>query len=452
MPKVIQIHRKNAVDSAVDKCVHFGFCTAVCPTYVLDNEENDSPRGRIALAKEMLAGGKPKSKAIEHLDRCLSCLSCETTCAANVPYREIIDGAREYIELSGVRPWRDRVFRAFLAKTLTTPRLLRVASQLGKLMPRSLAMKSGPLGALASLSHAPAVSALRARHEEPAMPPTRLSGRRVALLNGCVQSVIGMEINAAARRLLERSGVAVVDIDESLCCGALELHMGKRKTGAERSARFVQTLARMLETKDVEAFVTTTSGCNSVVQQFDEVLSDRLDLAEQVTTVTSATHDITQYVLELDLECSGAAEGVCVSYHDACSMTHGLKLTSPPRQLFKRLNVDQRNIAEAHMCCGSAGVYNILQPEISERLGKRKAEHASAGNPDVIAAANLGCLVQISRFTSIPVAHTVQILDWVTGGPAPRGLENFEPRPMAAPVSNAQHVEAEATTTEDAFW
>jgi len=468
MPKTITIHREQAVGAAIDKCVHFGFCTAVCPTYVLDAEENDSPRGRIALAKEMLAaGGKPKAATILHLDRCLSCLSCETTCAANVPYREIIDGAREYIEASGARPWTQQAFRTMLAKTLTTPRLLSMANGLARLMPRSMANLPGPIGALAALSTAPAVAALRAREgwESAAPLAAEIGGsstgasktgeansiRRVGLLNGCVQSVLGGEINAAALRLLERAGIAVVELDKGQCCGALELHMGKRRSGAKKSADLVREVSRLLSTGEIEAIVTTTSGCNSVIQHFDEVLADNPELSAEAAKMKAATHDIAVFALELDLPATGAADGACVSYHDACSMTHGLKLTRQPRQLFKQLNFDQRNIAEAHLCCGSAGVYNILQPDISARLGKRKADNASVGDPDVIAAGNLGCLVQISRFTPIPVAHTVQLLDWATGGPPPRGLEGFQPRPLPEPEPVFE-AEAPAQESEEAFW
>ena len=480
MPKTITIHREKAVGAAIDKCVHFGFCTAVCPTYVLDAEENDSPRGRIALAKEMLAaGGKPKAETILHLDRCLSCLSCETTCAANVPYREIIDGAREYIEASGARPWTQRVFRTVLAKTLTTPGLLSMANSLARLMPKSMANMPGPVGALAALSRAPAVAALRTREDgelsgaarqgpadgkahgamaragAPAADETGTNppktARRVGLLNGCVQSVLGGEINAAALRLLARAGISVIELDKGQCCGALELHMGKRSAGARKSAGLVREVSRMLAVGEIEAVVTTTSGCNSVIQHFDEVLADNPELRAEAERVKAATHDICIFALELDLPATGAANGARVSYHDACSMTHGLKLTRQPRQLFKQLSFDQRNIAEAHLCCGSAGVYNILQPEISARLGKRKADNASIGDPDVIAAGNLGCLVQISRFTPVPVAHTVQLLDWATGGPPPRGLEGFQPRALPEPEP-AFEAAAPAQESEEAFW
>lgn len=275
--------------------------------------------------------------------------------------------------------------------------------------------------------------------------------RRVGLLNGCVQSVLGGEINAAASRLLARAGVAVVELDQGQCCGALELHMGRRQAGTQKSAALVREVARLLSSGQIEAVVTTTSGCHSVMQHIDEVLAEVPELHAEALSVKAATQDISVYAMTLGLAATGGARGARVSYHDACSMTHGLKLTRQPRQVLKQMDFDQRNIAEAHLCCGSAGVYNILQPEISARLGKRKADNASVGEPDVIAAANLGCLVQISRFTTVPVAHTVQLLDWATGGPPPRGLEDFRPR--AVPEPEASFVAQDcAPAEEEAFW
>lgn len=454
MSKNIRIHRKDATESAINKCVHFGFCTAVCPTYVLDGEENDSPRGRIALAKEMMETGKPTAKTIKHLDRCLSCLSCETTCAANVPYRDIIDGAREFIESSDCRPWHERVFRNILARTMTTPSLLRISYSLCKRIPRALGHIPGPVGALITLSRAPAVNAFQSRgsDETVVLDQTPSEVRKVALLTGCVQSILGEEINAATIRFLRRAGVVVVPTNENLCCGALELHMGRRRSGTEKSIQLVKFLASLLNEGVIDSVLTTTSGCNSVIQHFDEVLADSPELFSDVAKVKSVTLDITEFALHLNLTSSGVADGAQVAYHDACSMTHGLKLTRQPRLILAQLNLEARNITESHLCCGSAGVYNILQSGISTRLGTRKAKHASAGRPDVIAAGNLGCLIQISRFTEIPVAHTVQLMDWATGGPAPRGLENFQRRELKRTDDGVDNFDSKATAVEETFW
>jgi glycolate oxidase iron-sulfur subunit len=438
MPKTITIHRQKEALAATESCVHFGFCTAVCPTYVLDGEELDSPRGRIALARDMLASDAPPSPAaMRHLDRCLSCLSCETTCAAGVSYRDIIDGAREHIEQSRARPLPQRLLRSALARILTTPALLRPALAAGRLLRGAAGRLGGPLGALASLSAAPGLAALAPRGEPASAPPAHPT-RRVTLLAGCAQSVLGAEINASAERLLARGGIAVVPVPGVQCCGALELHMGRRQAAARHMEQAVRSWSAALEAGHIDAIVSTTSGCGSVIKRYEELLSDRPELSAQVQRVVAATTDITQIAAGLPLAASGAAQGLAVSYHDSCSLKHGLKLERPPRRAMGALDMDVRDIAESHLCCGSAGTYNILEPAIADRLGQRKAAHASAGGPDVIAAGNMGCLVQISRFTSVPVAHTVQLLDWATGGPPPRGLEGFRPAPPPAAAADTQ--------------
>ena len=452
MSNTITVHRLDQAKAATDQCVHFGFCTAVCPTYVLDAEENDSPRGRIAIAKDMLESGAPPSAAaVKHLDRCLSCLSCETTCAAGVKYRDIIDTAKEYIENSGVRPVQERLFRALLSRLLTTPSYLSFMMRAGRPLSRLGRRLPGSLGALASISNAPALRAFEPRTGLSAathVVPTR----RMALLSGCVQSVTGSEINASAQRVLERAGITVIPTQGSTCCGALDLHMGRRQRAIEHAAKTVKTWATQLECGEIEAIVVTTSGCASVIKHYDELLDLQPDLAPLVKRVMDATRDITEVLQELPMVGGDAVRGAVVSYHDACSMKHGLKLTRTPRNVLERLAFDVRDIAESHICCGSAGTYNILQPAIAERLGKRKAGHAESCRPDVIVAGNLGCLVQMSRFTNVPVAHTVQLVDWATGGPAPRGLENFIPKAPEESIAVAESLQPATISTEDSLW
>ncbi|WP_043541637.1 heterodisulfide reductase-related iron-sulfur binding cluster, partial [Achromobacter sp. RTa] len=290
---------------------------------------------------------------------------------------------------------------------------------------------------------------------EPAPAPPANATRRVALLDGCAQSVLGAEINASAERLLTRAGVAVVSVPGVQCCGALELHMGRRQAAVKHMEQAVRSWATALEDGRIDAIVSTTSGCGSVIKRYEELLSDRPDLSSQVRRVVEATADITQIAAGLPLAASGAAQGLAVSYHDSCSLKHGLKLERPPRRAMGALGLDVRDIAESHLCCGSAGTYNILEPAIADRLGQRKAAHAAAGQPDVIAAGNMGCLVQISRFTPIPVAHTVQLLDWATGGPPPRGLEGFRPAPPPAAADDQTPAATPVPTTAgsgDLLW
>jgi glycolate oxidase iron-sulfur subunit len=471
MSTVIPIHRLDEAKSAVEACSHLGFCTAVCPTYELDGEENDSPRGRIALAKKLFdSGAAASAETILHLDRCLSCLSCQTTCGANVNYRDIIDAAREHIEVSGARPWRQRLFRGFLAQVLTNPRLLAPMLSVGRVLAPMGHRFPGSLGALAQLSIAPAARALsrsgvsdahrnsgrtngssRGAGIDTGMETS--GGRCVILLSGCVQDVVGAEINAAAERILKRARLKVIATSGGTCCGALDLHLGRRQQAVQHAARLVNEWAEQLAANEVIAIVTTASGCASVLQHCDEVLSELPQMAAAIAAVKSSLKDITELVPSLDLPTADSVTGLRVAYHDACSMKHGLKLTSTPRNAMRKLGIEVIDIAESHLCCGSAGTYNILQPEIAERLGLRKASHAGASHPDVIAAGNLGCLVQISRFTDIPIVHTVQLLDWATGGPAPVGLQGFLPQPVPKAVPEETYLPgALAPNSEDTFW
>ncbi|OWT56195.1 glycolate oxidase subunit GlcF [Candidimonas nitroreducens] len=437
MQTIIPTERLEQGRKVADTCVHFGFCTSVCPTYVLDHEENDSPRGRIALIKDMLAeGGKPPAATVLHVDRCLSCLSCATTCAAGVDYRSLIDTAREYIEQSGVRPLSERLKRKALSYIMTHPRLLSVATRAAHVAGGAAARLPGTLGTLARLSNARAVGAFAARGLGPdeGIRAGSLNAGKVTLLDGCVQSALGREINDAARRLLGRMGIEVVDSGlAGRCCGALDLHLGHRGAAQRHAARLVDTWHTLLEQGEIEAIVVTTSGCGSVIRHYSELFQDDPPRRERAARVEQACVDITQFLnaraQDLPLTSPIPAR---VAYHDSCSLKHGQKITREPRAVLGRAGFVVADIAENHLCCGSAGTYNILQPEIAARLGQRKAGNIEAVRPDIIAAGNMGCLVQISLYTDIPVAHTVQLLDWAAGGPPPRGMESFTPAAQPA--------------------
>lgn len=434
---VIPLQRRDAGRDIAATCVQFGFCTSVCPTYVLDGEENDSPRGRIALIRQMLdAGGPPDPTTVKHIDRCLSCLSCTTTCAAGVNYRELVDTARDYIEASGVRPWSERVWRRTLAFLLTSPRLLSLGLRVGQPLLPALARRPGRLGALARQGQAPALTALRRRSvtvETPALATpsdsasTQAPLRRVALLAGCAQSALGPEIHAATRRLLARLGVDCVvpraPARDGACCGALSLHLGYREQAQAMAAVWVDAWSGMLAQGEIDAIVLTTSGCGSVIRHYAELFEPDDPRRAQAQRVADHALDISECIARLSPTPQRTHRGVRVAYHDACSLKHGQRLTQPPRQVLKRLGFVVLEPGESHLCCGSAGTYNLLQPDIADRLGERKANHLASTRPDVIAAGNLGCLVQVSRFTPVPIAHWVQLVDWATGGPAPAGME-----------------------------
>lgn len=466
MQTIIPIERIQKGKQIADTCVHFGFCTAVCPTYVLDGEENDSPRGRIALIKTMLEqGGKPEASTITHVDRCLSCLSCATTCAAGVDYRPLIDTAREYIEKSGARPLSETLTRKALAYVMTSPKVLGGLMKIGKPWAGVTARLPGVLGALGRLSSAPGLHALAERKPSSVTPPINNQLppiRKIALLDGCAQSVTGKEINDAARRVFNRLNVQVIESDvANECCGALNLHMGYEQKASNQARNLINDWYGKLSRQEIDAIVVTTSGCGSVIRHYSDLFANDPDMLERARHVEDACLDITQFLMQLPMPTLDtlqheAHHGARVAYHDSCSLKHGQKISTEPRSLLNGLGFSVKDIAENHLCCGSAGTYNILQPAIAERLGQRKADNIAATQPDVIAAGNMGCLLQISLYAPTPIAHVVQLADWALGGPAPRGLESFTP--AKAPITRSQeeniwgHETVSDTEVVDSLW
>jgi glycolate oxidase iron-sulfur subunit len=429
-------------DGILRTCVHYGFCTATCPTYVLFRDENDSPRGRIDLIRSMLEkGGPPEPKTVHHLDRCLSCLSCVTTCAVKVDYTHLIDIARTYIENNYRRPLGDRLLRILLAKTLPHPRrfaaamrIARFARPLAGLMPKRIANLMQLAGReVRSEFIAPQV-----------FPPQGAKKMRVLLLAGCAQQALDAEINAATIRVLTRHGCEVVIASGAGCCGALPLHMGREREGRELARRNVEAWSRV---HDVDAVVVNASGCGTTVKDYGHLLGD-----SEGHRTGALTRDITEILDGLDLRVTND-KFYRVAYHDACSLQHGQRVIEPPRALLAKCGFDVVDLPERHFCCGSAGTYNLLQPDIAETLGRRKASHAESLAPDFIAAGNLGCMVQIGRYTGIPVLHTVSLIDWATGGPMPvalGGLALREPHPKPKAVESTPG--ASAPAADSGFW
>ncbi len=408
-------------DRVLRKCVHCGFCLATCPTYVLLGDELDSPRGRVYLMKEMLeAGGPPAAGTVKHIDRCLSCLSCVSTCPAGVDYGRLVDRTRVRIESTFRRPWRDRWLRRFLGWVLVRPRALRVAMSAGGLARPFAAWLPPRLAALARLSpgvaRGPAPAA--AAGSRPAEGARR---RRVALLTGCVQSVAGTEVHEATVRLLRRHGCEVVVAEGAGCCGALNLHLGDEDAALRSAERSVRSWWREIRNGGLDAVVVNASGCGTAIKDYVHLFRDRPELREAASAVAGRAVDVSELLLDLGLKPAPARPEV-VAYHDACSLRHGQGLTEPPRRLLARAGFEVRAPAEGHLCCGSAGTYNMLQPAIASRLGARKAANLERLEPDVVAAGNLGCIVQIGAHTGLPVVHTVELLDWATGGPPPPAM------------------------------
>jgi glycolate oxidase iron-sulfur subunit len=401
-------------------CVHCGFCTATCPTYLVLGDELDSPRGRIYLIKDMLEAGRPADeKTVKHIDRCLSCLACMTTCPSGVHYMHLVDHARAYIEETYRRPPTERALRWALAKVLPYPRRFRaalLAARLGRpfagVMPRQLrAMLEMAPRALPPTSRADSPQAFQAEGSR---------RKRVALLTGCAQRVLDPGINAATIRLLTRHGCEVVVAEGAGCCGALTHHMGRTAESHATAARTIRAWMREVRGEGIDAVVVNASGCGTTVKDYGHMFRGEA-LAEDAATVAGLARDVTELMAELGLG-PAQAPRLRVAYHAACSLQHGQQIRAEPKALLKAAGFEVVEPRDAHLCCGSAGTYNLLQPEISQELRARKVATLEERRPDVIAAGNIGCMVQIGAGTSVPVVHTVELLDWATGGPRPAAL------------------------------
>lgn len=398
-------------------CVHCGFCTATCPTYQVLGDELDSPRGRIYLIKEMLESGRPAdARTVRHIDRCLSCLACVSTCPSGVDYMHLIDQARAYVEKTYRRPWHDRALRAILAWVIPHPTRFRLAL-LGAKIARPFARLIPDARLRAMLAMAPKTIPPVSRNDDPqtfaAEGPPRL---RVALMTGCAQKALNTDINDATIRLLRRLGCEVVIPRGMGCCGALTHHMGREAESHGAAAANVAAFMAEVRGKGLDAIVINTSGCGTTVKDYGHMLG-----GEEAATVSRLAMDVSEVLVKLGLP-QGAAKGLRVAYHAACSLQHGQQVKTAPKDLLKRVGFEVVEPADSHLCCGSAGTYNLLQPEISAQLKARKVETLEARTPDIIAAGNIGCMMQIGSGTGVPVVHTVELLDWATGGPKPRAL------------------------------
>jgi len=418
-------------DKILRACVHCGFCTATCPTYVLLGDELDSPRGRIYLIKEMLEKDKPPTQeVVKHIDRCLSCLACMTTCPSGVNYMHLVDQARVKIEKDYTRPLTERMLRAVLAWVLPRPGLFRASMILARL--------GRPLAALLpadSKAAAGSPTLLRRIKAMLALAPGRLPAAgpaggsvfpaqgprrgRVALLQGCAQQVLAPRINQAAINLLTRHGIEVVLVKDEQCCGALTHHLGHDGDALARARANITVWLDEAERGGLDAILVTTSGCGTVIKDYGFMLREDRDFANPAAKVSALAKDITEYVSGLELQPAQPHDDLVIAYHSACSLQHGQKITQAPKELLSKNGFVVKDVPESHLCCGSAGTYNILQPDIAVRLRDRKVANIATVEPDMIAAGNIGCMVQIAGGTSVPVVHTIELLDWATGGPRP---------------------------------
>jgi glycolate oxidase iron-sulfur subunit len=425
-------------DKILRACVHCGFCTATCPTYVLLGDELDSPRGRIYLIKEMLEKDeKPTAEVVKHIDRCLSCLACMTTCPSGVNYMHLVDQARVRIEQQYARPLTDRLLRRALAVVLPSPKLFRLSLIFARLGGLAAALSPASRPGTENPSFLSKIKAMLT------LAPSRLPPRRepaghiypaqgerrgrVALLQGCAQQVLAPAINAAAISLLTRHGIEVVLAEGEQCCGSLTHHLGMDGVALKAARANIDAWLEEADRGGLDAVVVTTSGCGTTIKDYGFMLREDRIYADKAARISALAKDISEYVTQLELSFPTSRSDIVVAYHSACSLQHGQKITTLPKELLFKSGFVVKDIPESHLCCGSAGTYNILQPQLAGRLRDRKVSNVEAVKPDVVAAGNIGCLVQIEqglreRGNVIPVLHTIALVDWATGGPRPDAI------------------------------
>jgi glycolate oxidase iron-sulfur subunit len=403
------------------KCVHCGFCTATCPTYVLLGDELDSPRGRIYLIKDMLEQDRPADAAVvKHLDRCLSCLACMTTCPSGVHYQHLIDHARDHVERTYRRPLGDRLLRQLLARVLPFPQRMRLALRLASLVPGFLRSSTLLTASLRAMLQLAATHARAPRPQLTVSPRPRMPRGRIALVLGCAQGVLTPETHAATQRLLSRAGWEVVPV--SGCCGALSHHLGRREEAGDFAARLIANLRAASAAGALDAIVVNASGCGTQLKDYGFMLRNHPQLAAEAARFSALSRDITEVLGQAPLPVQPLEARPVIAYHSACSMQHGQQLDALPRRLLREAGFELRDIPEGHLCCGSAGSYNILQPQIATQLRDRKLANIERTGASVIATGNVGCILQLRSGSALPIVHTVELLDWACGGPKPAAL------------------------------
>jgi glycolate oxidase iron-sulfur subunit len=412
-------------DKILRACVHCGFCTATCPTYVLLGDELDSPRGRIYLIKDMLENDRPATaEVVKHIDRCLSCLACMTTCPSGVHYMHLVDHARAHIERTYRRPLADRLVRTVLAKVmpdLKRFRLALIAAQIGKPLARLFeAVGLKPIASMLRLAPAgfPPSGGLVPRTFA-AQGPRR---GRVALLSGCIAPVLSPSINAATVRVLTRNGIEVVLARGEGCCGSLVHHMGREHEALDFARANIDAWMREIDGEGLDAILVTASGCGTTIKDYGFMLRNDARYAAKAARISALARDISEFLATLKLAGLTEAPPLVVAYHGACSLQHGQKITREPKQLLSGAGFVVKEIPEGHLCCGSAGTYNILQSDLAARLRDRKVANIAMVAPDVVAAGNIGCITQIASASTIPVVHPIELLDWAGGGPMPEAI------------------------------
>ena len=422
--KQLQDSNISSADGILRKCVHCGFCNATCPTYQIVGDELDGPRGRIYLIKDMLENNKPANEKIaKHIDRCLSCYACMTTCPSGVNYMHLVDHARNHIEKTFVRPFFDRFIRNLLSKILPSPTLFRMAGYSARLFyPFRFLF---PKKIKNMMKYMPNSFPVSRQENKEIYSPVGKTYARVALLTGCVQRVISPQINDATIDILNRHGVEVIVPKKVDCCGSLNHHLGKEELAHKSFINNINSWFKWYEEKNLDAILVTTSGCGTTLKDYGYIFRDNPDkeLRRKAKMVSSLAKDVTEYLgKNIKLNYVKKDKKFTIAYHSACSMQHGQKIHSQPMDLLKKTGNEIVEIPDGHLCCGSAGTYNLLQDEMAAELLKRKVSNIDKVKPDFISTGNIGCMTQISSGTKIPIVHTIEILNWYTGGEKPKAI------------------------------
>ncbi|MEY3811451.1 MAG: hypothetical protein RIT11_529 [Pseudomonadota bacterium] len=421
-----QLQESNIFDAngIIRKCTHCGFCNATCPTYQVAGDELDGPRGRIYLIRDMLENNKPASEKItRHIDRCLSCYACMTTCPSGVNYMHLVDHARNHIEKTYVRPFFDRFIRILLSIILPSPKLFRIVGYLAKfanpfkfLFPKKIKNM---------LKYMPTSFPKSNYENKEVYSPKTKTYAKVALLTGCVQRVISPQINDSTIDILNRHGVEVIVPKEITCCGSLNHHLGKEDLAHKSFVNNINFWFKCYEERNIDAILVTTSGCGTTLKDYGHIFRDDpdKDLRKKAKIISSLAKDVTEYLgKNIKLNFVEKDKKFKIAYHSACSMQHGQKLHSQPINLLKKTGNEIVEIPDGHLCCGSAGTYNLLQSEMASELLVRKVSNIDKVKPDFISTGNIGCMTQISSGTKIPIVHTIEILNWYTGGEKPNAI------------------------------
>ena len=401
-------------------------CNATCPTYGILGDELDGPRGRIYLIKDMLENNKPANeKTSKHIDRCLSCYACMTTCPSGVNYMHLIDHGRNHIEKTYKRPFFDRVIRNILSFTLPNPKVFLILATITKLIkPFSILLPKFLKNSINLMPSKIPSKKLKTQKIYPALGKKTVA--RVALLIGCVQRVISPEINEATIRLLNRNGVEVVVLPKVDCCGSLNHHLGKQDLARTSFIKNISLWHTEYLENGLDAIISNTSGCGTTLKDYGFIFRNDKKLKTKAKKISELTKDISEYLdKNLNLKFKKNNEKYKIAYHSPCSMQHGQKVHDQPINLIKKTGNIVLNIPEGHICCGSAGTYNILQQKIASKLLEDKVKNIEKTSPDFISTGNIGCMTQISNGTNIPIVHTVEVIDWLTGGPKPEKLKNL---------------------------